>query len=380
MRLRNIDLLRGVVMVMMCIDHARDYTQYHPLDPMSLDSTPFVVYILRILSHFCAPTFIILSGISISLQIEKKTKKELSRYLLTRGLILCLLEITLVNWGWSFNPFYHITYLQIIWAMGIAMIAMAFIIYIQEKYIILFALLIIFGHNLFDSVHFQANSLQFYIWSFLDQKNVLPITSNWSVRTTYPILPVVALMSLGFALGYIYRKGFDIQNRVLLLRSLACITFLLFLLFRMILNYGDPYSVEWSESPLLSLASLFNVTKYPMSLQFILLAVSVISLILSLTDSLIIKENNPLLILGQVPLFFYILHLYVLHLIILVILAIKGIKIDLVHNLGGIPPDFGVPLWWLIWIVPLALVILFPICIKYRQLKFTRRYKFTSYI
>lgn len=380
MRLRNIDIIRGVVMIIMCIDHARDYTLYHPLDPMDLDNTSFIVYALRILAHFCAPTFILLSGISISLQREKKTKKELSSYLLSRGLILCLLELTLVNWGWSFNPFYKMTYLQIIWAIGIAMITMAFLIHIKDKYIAILALIVIFGHNLFDFVSFPSHSIANYIWSFLEQKNVLEITDSWSVRTTYPVLPVIAIMALGFVVGYMYKKSFNAQNRVLILRSFACISFLLFLLFRMIIGYGDPYSVEWSELPILSVMSLFNVTKYPMSLQFILFTLSVTSLFLALTDSLKVKDNNPILVLGQVPLFFYISHLYVLHSIILIILAVEGVKIDLINNLGGVPSDFGVPLWWLLWIVLLILVILFPICTKYRHLKFSRKYKWTSYI
>ena len=380
MRLRNIDILRGIVMIFMCIDHARDYTHFHPLDPMNLDNTPVVVYILRILAHICAPAFILLSGISISLQKEKKTKKELSSYLLSRGLILCLLEVTLVNWGWSFNPLYKMTFLQIIWAIGIAMIAMAFLIHIREKYIAILALIIIFGHNLFDTVHFPPHTVQYYVWSFLEQKNVLPITSFWSVRTTYPVLPVIAIMMIGFVLGNVYNKSFDPQNRKLILRSLACISFLLFLLFRMILGYGDPYSVEWSESPILSFMSLFNVTKYPMSLQFILFSLSIVTLFLAITDSIKVKDNNPIMILGQVPLFFYIFHLYVLHTIILVILMIEGVKIDLIQNLGGVPPSFGVPLWWLLWIIPLVLAILFPMCVKYRQLKFSRKYRWTRYI
>lgn len=380
MRLRNIDILRGIVMIVMCIDHARDYTMHHPMDPMDLSNTSLSVYLLRILAHLCAPAFILLAGISVRLLSQKKSKKDLSSFLLSRGLILCLLEFTLVNWGWTFNPFYHITYLQVIWATGIAMIVLSVLIHLKEKYIAAVALIILFGHNLFDSVHFQPNTIQYYIWSFLEQKNLLPIVGSWSVRTTYPVLPVIALMAFGFVLGRVYKKEVFAQNRILTLRSLSCISFLLFLLCRMILNYGDPHLVEWTESPVYTLMSLFNVTKYPLSLQFVLLATSVISLFLSLTDSLQVKDRNPLLILGQVPMFFYILHLYVLHSIILIILSVKGIKIDLIHNFGGVPPYFGVPLWWLIWIVSLTLIILVPLCQWYRTFKFSRRHKWTSYI
>lgn len=379
MRLRNIDILRGLVMILMCIDHARDYTIYHPTDPVDLLNTPFIVFIIRLLAHFCAPTFILLAGISASLQSEKKTKKELSSYLLSRGLILCLLEITLVNWAWSFNPFYQMIFLQVIWALGVSMIVLSQLIYLKEKYIAVFALVIIFGHNLLDSIHFTPNTLQWYIFSFLEQKNIVPITNSFSLRTTYPVLPVIGLIALGYVFGRIFKKGFDIQNRLLILRTVSCISFLLFLLFRMILDYGDPHSIEWFESPLLTLMSLFNVTKYPLSLQFILLSLSVISIFLAFTDSIKVKENNILLILGQVPLFFYVLHIYVLHAIVIVILLIDDQKINLVDTLGGIPAHYGVPLWWLLWIVPLSLLILVPLCQKYRTLKFSRKYKWTSY-
>lgn len=380
MRLRNIDILRGIVMIVMCIDHARDYTQFHPTDPMDLSETTIVEYLLRILSHYCAPAFILLAGISAQLLGEKKSKKDVSAFLLSRGLILCLLEFTLVNWGWSFNPFYHITYLQVIWATGIAMIVLSFLTRLNEKYIAFFALVILFGHNLLDVIHFESNTIQYYIFSFLEQKNILPIIGSWSVRTTYPVLPVIALMAFGYVLGKIYKKGVYPHSRIVVLRSLSCISFLLFLLCRMILNYGDPHSVEWVESPIYTLRSLFNVTKYPFSLQFVLFTTSIISLFLSFTDSLKVKDSNPLLILGQVPMFFYILHLYILHIIVLIILFIKGINIDLIHNFGGVPANFGVPMWWLIWIVPLTLIILLPMCKWYRTLKFSRKYRWTRYI
>lgn len=150
-----------------CIDHARDYTHYHPTDPMVLEDTSFAVYILRILAHFCALIFILLAGISARLSGSRKSPNQLSVFLLTRGLVLCLLEITLVNWAWSFNPAYKMIYLQVIWAIGIAMIAMSFLVYMKDKYILLLAVIIIAGHNLFDHVTFHDNTCEHYAWSLM---------------------------------------------------------------------------------------------------------------------------------------------------------------------------------------------------------------------
>ena len=379
MRLKNIDLLRGIVMILMCIDHARDYTHFHPTDPMNLADTSLSVYILRILAHFCAPTFILLAGMSMRLAGKNKTPKELSKFLFVRGSILCLLEITLVNWAWSYNPTYHLVYLQVIWAIGISMMTLGLLIHLKDKYILGIALFIIAGHNLLQDITFPENSAMHYVWSFLLQKNVLSITEHLSVRTTYPVLPVIAIMALGYILGKLYTQKDSVFRRKKMIQiGISCL--FLFFLFRLFIGYGDPYPLQVFDNLGLTIMSIFNVTKYPMSFQFVLLSLSGTFLFLGLTDKKAEMKTNFIITFGQVPMFFYILHIYILHAIALIIVIIEGYPVDLNKNLGGIPPNFGFPLWFLWWIIPLTLAILYPLCKKYKVLKQSKKYKFTSYI
>lgn len=366
-------------MIIMCIDHARDYTHFHPSDPMNLVDMPFLVYILRILTHFCAPVFILLAGISARISGKRKSKIELTKFLLSRGFILCLLEITLVNWAWSFNPAYKMIYLQVIWAIGISMIVLSLLIHLKDKYILLIAVFIIVGHNLFDEVTFSQNSIMFYIWSFLLQKNVLPITEWLSVRTTYPVLPVIGIITLGYVIGKWYYDALDILRKKVLLTVGLCMLISFFIL-RLFIGYGDPYSFKIYDNRELTFMSIFNVTKYPLSFQFILMTLSGAFIFLGLTDRKINMPTSPIIIIGQTPLFFYILHIYVIHCIALIGVLCQGITPDFVNNLGGIPSDFGLPLWYLWWIIPLTVLIIYPLSKKYLSLRQSKKYKWTSYI
>ena len=379
MRLKNIDVLRGIVMILMCIDHARDYTLFHPTSPMDLSNTPFIVFLLRILANFCAPTFILLAGLSARLYGRNKTKQQLSKFLLSRGIVLCILELTLVNWAWDFNPFYKLYYLQVIWALGISMIFLSALIWMRSRYILLVALVIIGGHNLLDHVHFEKGTAMHYVWSFFLEMNILPITDHLSVRTTYPVLPVIAVMALGYIVGLLY-TNFDAMKRKTYLMYIGMSSFALFLILRIFVGYGDSSPFEVSSDPLMTFMSLFNLTKYPLSFQFNLYALSFTFLFLAFTEKMNVKDNNLFLILGRTPMFFYILHLYVLHSIALIAVICSGLKPDFVNYLGGIPPQFGIPLWWLLWIIPFTVLSLSFLCKRYYKLKLSKKYSWTSYI
>lgn len=376
-RLTNIDMLRGIVMILMCVDHARDYTIYHPDDPMVLAETPFSVWLLRVLAHFCAPTFIFLAGISAWMSGQRRTKSEMSAFLLTRGAILCLLEVTLVNWGWSFNPGFHIVYLQVIWAIGIAMICMAALVHLSRPVLAAGCAAVLLFHNLFSGISFSENSVMFYIWSFLFQKNLLPLWDGFMVRTTYPVVPVIALMGLGYCAGMWYTH-LDHTTRKRYLRNTALAMLAAFAIFRAVLGYGDPYPVEGNGNTMTWLMSVMNTTKYPLSLDFVLLYLSVPMLVLSLTDG---KEVHGVTVaLGRVPMFFYILHLYVLHSIILVWLAFHGEVIDFSSNLGGVSPETGYPMWFLWFVIPFTVAVLYLPCRWYHGLKKSKKYRITDFI
>lgn len=380
MRLRNIDLLRGVVMVLMCIDHARDYTMCHPADPMVLEDTNFTVYIFRILAHFCAPIFIILAGISARLSGRKKTKKELSKYLFTRGLILCLLEITLVNWAWSFNPTYKMIYLQVIWAIGISMVVLSALIYLKDRYIFLISIIVIAGHDLFDNLCFQEGTFMYYLWSFLLQKNVLPITEHLSVRTTYPVLPVIAVIALGYVMGKLYtEKTCEYRKKAFLFSGISLLV--IFLILRLFVGYGDPYKWQIFANNTLTIMSIFNVTKYPFSFQFLLMTLGLCFVYLSLSEGKIESVKTSIIeSIGNTPMFFYILHIYILHTLALVGALYMGETLNFRNYLGGIPSNFGLPMWYMWCMVAIPVFGLYPLCKKYLNLKRSRKYKWTTYI
>lgn len=374
-RFDNIDILRGVVMIIMCIDHARDYTGIFPADPMLLEQTPLWLYLLRILAHFCAPTFILLSGISLGISGERTSKQALSHYLLTRGAVLVFLELTLVNWGWSFNPLYGVVYLQIIWAIGISMMIMAAAIHLRRKAILALSLLILFGHNLFGEVSFGEGTPQHYLWSFFMQKNMLPVFEGLTVRTTYPVLPVLAVMMFGYCLSNFYTRLDSLARRKKLL-LLGGGMFVLFLILRLVVGYGDSAQVEWEHWG----KSTFNLTKYPLSLNFVLCYLSLPLLYLSLSDMHQYSHSNIFISLGRCPMFFYIFHLYLLHIIILLYLLYDGYVLDFTASLGGVPAEVGFPAWWLLWVIPLVVGLLILPCRAYYKLRKSGRYKWMRYI
>ncbi len=375
-RLENIDVLRGIVMVLMCFDHARDYTGIMPSDPMDLATTPYWVYVLRILAHFCAPAFIFLSGLSILLSSENKDKSDVSKKLLIRGAILCLLEVTLVNFGWSFNLFYGVIFLQIIWAIGISMIFMAGMIHLPRWAIFTVGAGIIALHNIFGGVHFGDCAPLHYGWSFILQKNMLPIGSDFAVRTTYPVLPVFAIMAIGYCAGKWFSADYDAQKRKSNLFISSGVMLALFFVFRAFVGYGDPHPIDKDNFWM----SLFNVTKYPISFNFAMMTLPFTTLFLALTDGRKFSLKNPFLTLGRVPMFFYITHLYVLHLIILTYLFFSPHTINFSDSFGGVPLGAGFPAWWLIWVIPFTVaVLLFP-CREYHKLKQSRRFRWTQYI
>lgn len=376
-RLTNIDMLRGIVMILMCIDHARDYTLFHPTDPMTLSDTPFSVWLLRVLAHFCAPTFIFLAGISAWISGRRKEKGELSLFLFTRGAILCLLEVTLVNWGWSYNPLYHTIYLQVIWAIGVAMMSMAALIHISRPVLAGLCITVLVIHNFFSDIRFEDNTFMFYLWSLLLQKNLLPLGGEFVARTTYPVLPVIALMGLGYIAGKWYTH-LDSETRKRYLRNTALIMLGCFVLFRLIIGYGDSSPIEYDNGIGGFIMSVMNTTKYPLSLNFILLYLSIPILILSLTDSKEIKGITVTL--GRVPMFFYILHLYILHGIILIWLLLHNESIDMNKYLGGVPTSTGYPMEFLWFVVPFTVLVLYYPCKWYYNIKKTKKYRITNYI
>ena len=346
MRIPSIDLLRGVVMILMVIDHAREYSSGpgRVSDPMDLSQVSPLLFTLRWLSHFCAPVFALLMGVSAGCKPDR-------RRLLTRGLWLIFLEFTIIDWSWNFYPLWPRKFWQVIAALGASTILLGLLLPLGRRIILLISLAILGFHNLFDAVSFPPNSALHYLWSFLHQKNVLPLPAGFEVRTTYPFLPIAGVVMLGYVLAPWFRLP-DARRR-LLITGIVLSAFFLFL--RTVAGYGDASHFSGS------LFSLGNVTKYPLSLQFVLMTLGPALLFLAATHG----RTGPswLAALGRAPLVFYIGHLYLLHILaILWAAAIDLSPAPFSLRFGGIPKAFGFPLWQTLPFAFLTTALLIPLC------------------
>ena len=377
-RLEFVDMLRGLVICLMVLDHTRDFVHKSAFlfDPLDLNKTSVAVFLTRWISHMCAPTFVFLSGVSIFLQSQKgKTGWPLSRFLLTRGLWLIFLELTIVNFGFDFAPG---VYLQVIYAIGMCMVMMAAIVWLPRPAVLGLGILIIAGHNLFDGVnaeHLGAGSLP---WRLLMQPGAFPGGFN-----NYPAVPWLGVMCLGYGLGPVYLLAPDLRNRIL--AALAAGFLLAFLILRPANLYGNV--TPWAMPANHALAPLaeIDVTKYPPSLDYVLLTLGISFLLGLALQTLPRRLGAPLLAFGRTAMLSYLLHLYVAHLIAMGIGVIMGIPAgDFIAQLSdpsrAIRDGWGLPLWgtYLVWLS--VLVILFPIANAYAKYKATHRTWWTSYL
>ena len=340
-----VDLLRGLVMVLMVIDHTREY-QAGPgrglvTDPMNLAQTPELVYFWRILSHYCAPCFTFLMGLSAALSGAAGST------LVRRGLVLLALEFTVMNWAWTFNPFWRRYFFQVIGALGCAMIALAAAKRLPRRVVGASGAALVAGHNLFDGLHFAPGTWAHWVWSLLHEKNLLALGGGFEVRTTYPILPVVGLALCGYALAPL------LQERSPWLGRLGWAALGAFFLLRLTGLYGDPF--PWDGT----WASVWNVTKYPMSLQFVLMTVGPALLFLQWGPG---WRQAQLEQLGRTALFFYIAHLVLLHAAALGVALVMRWPIDLAARFGGIPDQMGFPVWATAPLALLTTAALYPLC------------------
>ncbi len=376
-RISSIDLLRGFAIVLMALDHVRDYfhADYFLYDPMDLEQTNGALFFTRWITHFCAPVFVFLAGTSAFLVGEKKTMNELAAFLLKRGLWLMLLETVVINLAWSFNPAYPMFRLQVIWVLGLSMVIMAAVVYLPPKIILAMGLCILFGHNLLDNIHATGNSFLDILWGQLHERKRFNI-GNRILATGYPILPWLGIMALGYCLGAFYKNGIDAVLRKKYLLLLGASAIALFLLLRGINQYGDmsPWVVQFS--PVLTICSFLNVTKYPPSLLYSLITLGPALILLALLEKPLNRVGRIVIIFGRVPLFFYILHLYLIHGLATIAVVLSGRPwthmISITNFNARDSPwlkGYGLTLWqtYLIWVLVVA--VLYPICKWYDQYK-----------
>ncbi|MEX3776418.1 DUF1624 domain-containing protein [Pseudomonas sp. MYb118] len=328
-RLLSIDALRGLVILFMLLDHVREtFFLHHQVgDPMNVATTEPALFFSRTLAHLCAPVFVLLTGLSAWLYGEKYAGKgDVSRFLFKRGLFLVVLEFTLVNFAWTFQLPPTVIYLQVIWAIGLSMIALSALVWLPRRVLLLLSVAIIAGHNLLDTLHFPVESAMHIPWAILHDRGWIELTESLRLRTSYPLLPWIGVIGLGYAMGPWFGKLADasVRQRALLIGGLGGLAG--FFALRLLNGYGEkPWSV--GESSVQTLMSFFNITKYPPSLLFLALTLSLGCLLLLWFERAQQRPwLRPLAVLGSAPMFFYLLHLYALKVLYLIAVALFGLN------------------------------------------------------
>ncbi len=386
-RIESIDLLRGIVMVIMALDHVRDY--FHAdaflFDPLDLEKTSVLLFFTRWITHFCAPVFLFLAGTSAFLVGERKGKKELSIFLFKRGLWLVFLELTVVNFAWFFNIHFTLMLLVVIWALGISMIVLALLIHLPKKLILIVGLLLVAGHNLLDTIHVDGNGWDAIGWAVLHQFQFFSF-ENFSLFVGYPLLPWVGTMTLGYCFGSLYTLDPAVRKQYLIKLGGAAI--LLFIAIRATNLYGDPSPWSVQSSPLFTVLSFINVTKYPPSFLYLLITLGCSILFLAFAEGAVGKLNRAFVIIGRVPMFYYLLHLYLIHGLALIAAIATGFGFSSMVNFETWVTmresliGYGFNLWvtYGVWIF--VVLTLYPLCKWYEQYKrnHTKKKWWLSYV
>ncbi|MCU1727430.1 DUF1624 domain-containing protein [Pseudomonas sp. 7P_10.2_Bac1] len=328
-RLLSIDALRGLVILFMLLDHVRETFFLHRqvADPMNIDATEPVLFFSRTLAHVCAPVFVLLTGLSAYLYGEKyQGTRDVSAFLFKRGLFLVVLEFTLVNFAWTFQFPPTVIYMQVIWAIGVSMIALAVLVWLPRPALFLVAVVIIAGHNLLDNLHFASDSAMHVPWAILHDRGWIEFSQNLRLRTSYPVLPWIGVIALGYCLGPWFARSASaaLRQRYLLLAGTGAL--LGFVALRLLNGYGEAQWTSYNNFTQ-TLMSFFNITKYPPSLLFLTLNLGVgLLLLLGFERAGQQRWIRTLAVFGAAPMFFYLLHLYVLKVIYLACVGVFGLN------------------------------------------------------
>ena len=361
-RIESVDLLKGLVMVIMALDHTRDFFYKSPgvaavTDPNSVTAA---LYITRWVTHFCAPTFCFLAGISACFVGRRKSKPELSKFLVQRGAWLVLIAFTLINFVWYFDFSFHNFDIDVIWMLGMCMLFLAALIYLPRNYILVFSCLLIFGHNLLDYVHFEGNIL----WSVIHEFNSFNISDEFQINVIYPLVPWIGVMSLGYYFGEFYDSSLAPEKRKKLFTTIGVTAFIGFFIIRFVNIYGDKKPWQPYESASQTIMSFMNVNKYPPSLLYLAITLSMAFIFLANSEKWKGKVVDFFTVFGRVPFFYYIIHLYAIHLLAMLLAEVGGYGWRVMVQ-DTFDPDlkgfgYSLPVVYLVWIG--IILSLYPLC------------------
>ena len=385
-RIESVDVLRGLLMVLMALDHARDYFSSAAIDPTDpIHSWP-ALFITRWVTHLCAPGFILLAGASVYLQRKRKSAATLTRALILRGLWLIFLESTVVSFGWSFA--FGVPILQVIWVIGVCMIALAGLQWLPTPAVGLFGAAVILAHNLLDPIHANALGRWSDAWHILHERGWLTFHAHPIALYGYPVIPWIGVMAIGYCFGAVVTLAPERRQRISAL--LGTVSLGAFALLRLTHSYGDPGpGFQHLGTSAHTMMSVFSVQKYPPSLHYLLATLGIVFLLFSIFDRTVERARAPRLrtffdVYGRVPFFFYIVHIFLIHTLALVIVAATmptwrfWITPDVVFtsHLAG----WGYPLL-IVYLVCIAVVlVLYPACVWFSRLKDFRRDWWLAYL
>jgi len=384
----SVDLLRGLVMVLMAIDHTRDFLhigQLHGFDPLDLKTTTVALFLTRWITHFCAPVFIFLAGTGAFLAGTRgKSKRALSWFLVTRGVWLIFLELTVINWaGWSFSFDLHAIGVMVIWAIGWSMIVLAALIHLPVAAIATFGIALIVAHNAFDAVQPESWGALGWLWRGLHAGGPIEYAPGYSLIVAYPLIPWMGVMAAGYAFGALLQREAAERRRVIF-RLGAALT-VGFIVLRALNVYGDPRPWTTQANAGRTLLAMLDCHKYPPSLCYLLMTLGPALMLLAWLDGRTPRLMQPLLVFGRVPMFYYLLHLPLIHGLAIVIETARfGAAPWLFANPFGpnpaMPPNagFGLIGVYATWLV--VIVLLYPVCRRFADLKRRRCDAWLSYL
>lgn len=379
-RNQSIDVLRGAVMIIMALDHARDfYADGFRIRPEDLATTTPFLFFTRWVTHFCAPVFVFLAGTAAFLSRQKRSGPELTKFLLTRGLWMIALELTIVRIAWSPNPHYRFTSLQILWAIGWSMVALAFLCRLPAWIVGAFGAVMILGHNALEFVHPEDFGSMAWLWKVLHEQGWLTLWPDHYVYVAYPLIPWIGVMAVGYAFGAISTKTQEVRRAITM--KIGLVLSLAFVVLRASNLYGDPLPWSPQHSFGFTLMSFLKCEKFPPSLCFLLMTLGPALCALSLLDRA--HDNRGLAVLrvfGSVPLFYYIMHLVIMRFTALPIAFYQQGPLTFSPAPEGSYGMALLPLWaaYLGWIA--VVTLLYPMCTRFLKLKRNHKEWYWSYL
>lgn len=347
-RIQSIDLLRGLIMIIMALDHTRDYFHWSALqyDPLDLTKTSAPIFLTRWITHFCAPVFVFLAGTSAWLTGVRKGKRALSKFLLTRGLWLILIEITVMTFGITFNIEFSVILLLTLWALGISMIFLSALVFLPKRVLLVLALAVIAFHNFLNDIKVEGNGLDAVGWAMLHEPKFFALEA-FNIFIGYPVLPWISVMAAGYCFGELY-TGLNHVKRKRILIILALTLMFLFIVIRLINWYGDTGKWTSQNNPLFTIFSFINTTKYPPSLLYILMTLGPAILLLAFIEKPLNRLGKGIAIYGKVPFFYYIIHFYLIHIAAVIATLLSGFSWrDITNAMQTVRPveGYGFKLW-----------------------------------